>query len=152
MAQPNLKPADGQAVTAYMAVKGAAAAIDFYRRAFGAEELFRLVGPDGRIGHAEIRIGQSVIMLADEYPDFGALSPQSIGGSPIKLHIKVENVDAYVAHAVAAGATIVRPVRDEFYGDRTGMVADPFGYSWFVSTVKEVVSPAEMQRRWTAAF
>ena len=101
-----------------------------YRAAFGAEEQFRLVEPGGRIGHAEIRIGNSTVMLSDEYPDFGALSPVTVGGSPVKLHLYVEDADALVARAVGAGATLLRPVRDQFYGDRSGMIVDPYGHSW----------------------
>ena len=140
------------ALSPYLTVNGAAAAIDFYRAAFGARELFRLTGPDGRIGHAELRIGDATVMLSDEWPDFGALSPPSIGGSPVKLHLYVDDCDAVVARAVAAGATLMRPVTDQFYGDRSGMIADPFGHSWFVATLKEQVAPQEMQRRWDAAM
>ena len=140
------------ALSPYLTVNGAAAAIDFYRAAFGARELFRLTGPDGRIGHAELRIGDATVMLSDEWPDFGALSPPSIGGSPVKLHLYVDDCDAVVARAVAAGATLMRLVTDQFYGDRSGMIADPFGHSWFVATLKEQVAPQEMQRRWDAAM
>ena len=145
-------PAGTQTVTPHLTVQDAAAALDFYRRAFGAEELFRLVEPGGRVGHAEIRIGNSTVMLCDEYPDFGALSPPTIGGSPVKLHLYVPDVDAFVAGAVAAGATLLRPVADQFYGDRTGMIADPFGHCWHIGTPREPVTPAEMQRRWTEAL
>jgi PhnB protein len=139
-------------LTAYLIVKGATEAIAFYQRAFGAEELFRLTGPEGRIGHAELRFGDSVMMLADEWPDFGALGPASIGGSPVSVHLYVDDVDRVVERAVDAGATVLRPVKDEFYGDRAGMIADPFGHKWQVATRKEDVSPAEMQRRWGALF
>ena len=94
----------------------------------------------------------ATVMLSDEWPDFGALSPPSIGGSPVKLHLYVDDCDAVVARAVAAGATLMRPVTDQFYGDRSGMIADPFGHSWFVATLKEQVAPQEMQRRWDAAM
>jgi PhnB protein len=140
-----------EALSPYLVVKDGAAAIDFYRTAFGAVERFRLVGPDGRIGHAELDLAGATVMLADEWPDFGALSPPSIGGSPVKLHLYVEDCDAVVARAVAAGATLMRPVADQFYGDRSGMIADPFGHSWFVATPKEEVAPHQMQRRWDAA-
>ena len=140
------------ALSPYLTVKGAAAAIDFYRAAFGAVEQFRLTGPDGRIGHAELDIAGATVMLSDEWPDFGALSPPSIGGSPVKLHLYVDDCDTVVARAVAAGATLMRPVADQFYGDRSGMIADPFGHSWFVATLKEQVAPLEMQRRWDAAM
>ncbi len=132
----------------YLAAKDAAAALEFYKQAFGAVENYRLNGPDGRIGHAEFTINGARLMIADEYPDFGALSPQTIGGSPIKLHIYVDNADATIAQAVKAGATLVREPKDEFFGDRSGMVTDPFGYSWFVAHKIEEVSPEEMQRRW----
>lgn len=139
----------GQTVRAHMTVHDAKAAIEFYAKAFGAVELFRLVEPAGRVGHAEIRIGDTVLMMNDEYPDFGAMSPGAIGGSPVAFHIVVPDADAAVEHAVAAGATLVRPVQDQFYGDRSGMVACPFGYRWFLAAQKEVVSPEEMQKRWT---
>ncbi len=139
----------GQTVQAHMTVHDAKAAIDFYVKAFGAVELFRLAEPAGCIGHAEIRIGDTVLMMNDEYPDFGARSPGSIGGSPVAFHIAVPDADQAVERAVAAGATLVRPVQDQFYGDRSGMVACPFGYRWFLAATKEVVSPEEMQKRWT---
>jgi PhnB protein len=148
MAKVDPVPKGFHSVTPYLTVKGAAAALDFYARAFGAVELYRLVGPDGRIGHAELRIGDSVLMLSDEYPDFGALGPVAIGGTPVKLQIYVPDADAAVARAVAAGATLLRPVQDQFHGSRSGMVADPFGHGWFIATQTEEVEPAEMQRRW----
>ncbi len=133
----------------YLAAKDASAALAFYKDAFGAEELYRLNGPDGRIGHAEFTINGARLMISDEYPDFGALSPQTIGGCPVKLHIYVENADDTIARAAKAGATIVREPKDEFFGDRSGMVTDPFGYSWFIAHKIEEVTPEEMQRRWT---
>jgi PhnB protein len=138
-----------QTLRAHATVHDAKAAIDFYVKAFGAVEQFRLVEPSGRVGHAEIRIGDSVLMMNDEYPDFGARSPVSVGGSPVAFHSQVPDADAAVERAVKAGATVVRPVQDEFYGDRMGMVACPFGYRWSLATPKEQVSPAEMQKRWT---
>ncbi len=140
------------AVTVQLCVKGAARAIEFYRKAFGATELFRLTDPGGKIGHAEITVGTSLIMLSDEYPDFGALSPTTIGGSPVRLHLSVADADAAVDRALRAGATLLRPLVDEFYGARTGMIADPFGFRWSISTQKEPVAPEEMQRRWSAAL
>jgi PhnB protein len=135
----------------YIVVKGAKEAIDFYVKAFGAVVDFTLVDPtDGRIGHAELLFGQTHLFIADEYPDFGAVGPDSIGGSPVKLHLAVDDADAFVAHAVAHGATILRPVKLEFYGDRSGLLVDPFGYSWFIASKVEDVSPSEMQRRWNA--
>ena len=139
----------GQTVRAHMTVHDAKAAIDFYVKAFGAVELFRLVEPAGRVGHAEIRIGDTVLMMNDEYPDFGAESPAAIGGSPVAFHIAVPDADEAVERAVADDATLVRPVQDQFYGDRSGMVACPFGYRWFLAAPKEFVSPEEMQKRWT---
>ena len=146
-------PFPPQQLCPYLVVKGAQEAIDFYVRAFGASVDFQLVDPgDGRVGHAELRFGATRLFLADEYPDFGAVSPETIGGSPIKLHLDVADADAFVAHAVQQGATLLRPVKLEFHGHRTGLVADPFGYSWFVATREEDVSPAEMQRSWQAMF
>jgi PhnB protein len=127
-------PGHRQALTPYLIVKGASHAIDFYTRAFGAKELFRLDGPDGRVGHAEIRIRDSILMLADEHPDFGALSPLSVGGSPVNLHLYVDDVDGTVERAVSAGAVILRAVKNEAYGDRTGMIVDPYGHRWHVAT------------------
>jgi PhnB protein len=144
--------ASTQAVTAYFITKDAGAALDFYSRAFGAREMFRLTDPDGRIAHAEIRIGNSMLMLADEHPAFGALSPPTIGGSPVTFHIMVPNADDAVARAVDQGAALIRPVQDEFYGHRSGMVADPFGYKWFLAHPIEEVSTEEMQRRYSAAL
>jgi PhnB protein len=133
----------------YLAIRGAQAAIDFYVKAFGARLDFKLVDPsDGRIGHAELRFGATRLFLADEYPDFGAVSPETLGGSPIKLHLEVPDADTFVAHAIQHGATVLRPVKLEFYGDRNGLLADPFGYSWFIASKFEEVSAAEMQRRW----
>jgi PhnB protein len=138
-----------QTLRAHATVHDARAAIAFYIKAFGAVELFRLVEPAGRVGHAEIQIGDSILMLNDEYPDFGARSPASIGGSPVAFRIEVPDADAAFERAVKAGATVVRPLQDEFYGDRMGMVACPFGYRWSLAMTKEQVSPAEMQKRWT---
>jgi PhnB protein len=152
MAKVKPIPDGSHTVTPYLTVRDATRALEFYRNAFGAEELFRLAEPSGRIGHAELRIGSSTIMLSDEYPDFGALSPASLGGSPVRLHLRVKDVDAFVRQAIAAGATQLRPVKDEFHGERTGMLADPFGHQWFVATHIEDVSPAEMQRRFTKAL
>ena len=136
----------------YLIVKGAARAIEHYVAAFGAKEIYRLVEPGGKVGHAELEIGGSRFMLADEYPDWGALSPVTIGGSPVSLHLYVDDVDRVVARALEAGATLLRAVKDEFFGDRTGQVMDPFGHKWFLATHKEDVSPEEMQRRMDAAF
>lgn len=134
-------------VTPYLIVKGGARAIEFYKAAFGATELMRMMQPDGRVGHAEVRIGDSPVMLADEFPEMGQRSPQTIGGTPVSLMIYVPDVDAVVARAVAAGAQLTRPVADQFYGDRTGGVTDPFGHAWFIATHKEDLSPEELERR-----
>ena len=134
-------------VTPYLIVKGAAAAIEYYKTAFGATEVMRMDGPAGTIGHAEILVGDSHLMLADEAPNMGFRGPQSIGGSPISLLLYVEDVDTTVERAVAAGGKLVRPVSDQFYGDRTGGVEDPFGHSWYIATHIEDVSEEEMRRR-----
>jgi PhnB protein len=134
-------------VTPYLIFSGAAEAIAFYERALGASEVMRMDGPGGRIHHAEINIGGSRIMLADEHPEIQALSPKTIGGSPVSMHVYVENVDAAVERAVKAGATLVRPVADQFYGDRVGGIEDPFGYRWFIATHKEDLTMDEIRRR-----
>jgi PhnB protein len=139
-------------VTPYMSFKDASAAIAFYAKAFGAKESYRLTEPSGRIGHAEITIGGAVLMLSDEYPDWGAISAQTLGASPIVLHLYVADVDVFVATAIKFGATSLRPVTDEFYGDRAGQIADPFGYKWMIATRTKQVSPEEMQRLWSEAL
>jgi len=139
------------AVTPYLIVDGAARAIEFYKEAFGAEETFRMEGPGGRVGHAEIKIGDSHVMLADEHPEMGARGPRSFGGSPISLLLYVEDVDATVSRAVEAGAKLTRPVANQFYGDRTGGLEDPFGHAWYVATHVEDVSEEEMKKRAAAA-
>ena len=144
-------PEGYHSVTPYLIVRGGAAAIEYYTKAFGAQELFRFPAPDGKIGHAEIKIGDSPIMLADEYPDMGYNGPQSVGGSPVSLMIYVEDVDTVFARAVEAGADIKEALQDKFYGDRMGTVTDPFGHVWHLATHKEDVSVEEMQRRAKAA-
>ena len=134
-----------QTITPYLTYRDAAAAIDFYKRAFGATELMRLAEPSGKIGHAELKIGEAMFMIADEYPDYGAISAETLGGSPIKLHLYVANVDQFAERAVAEGATLARPVADQFYGDRTGQLKDPFGYTWVVATHQKEVPVADMQ-------
>jgi PhnB protein len=136
-----------QAAAPYLTIKDAARAIEFYKKAFGAIEKGRVADPSGKIGHAEITIGGSTIMLSDEYPDYDALSPVTLGGSPVKMHLYVDDVDAFAEHAVSAGAKIVRPVEDQFYGDRSGQLADPFGYTWTVATQKEMLTLDEIQKR-----
>jgi PhnB protein len=146
-----MEPSGGR-LSPYLIVRDAAAAIEFYRQALGARELYRLAEPSGKIGHAELLVGQCRLMLADEYPEQGALSPASVGGTPVSLHLYVDDVERVVEGAVALGATLVRPVTLEFFGDRTGVIADPFGHRWQLATRVEQVSPAEMQRRWSAAM
>jgi PhnB protein len=137
-------------VTPYLILSSASDAIAFYKRALGADEVMRMDDPAGKIHHAEISIGGSRIMLADEHPEIQALSPQTIGGSPVSIHVYVEDVDAMVQRAVAAGAKLIRPVADQFYGDRVGGIEDPFGYRWFIATHKEDLSMDEIRRRGAA--
>lgn len=139
------------AVTPYLIVADAKAALQFYRQVFGATEAMRLAGANGKVMHAEMQIGDSIVMLADEFPEWDARSPQSIGGTPVGLALYVEDVDGVVGRAVAAGAKVLRPVQDQFYGDRSGTIADPFGHKWTISTHKEDVAPDEMRRRFEAA-
>jgi|HubBroStandDraft_4_1064222.scaffolds.fasta_scaffold00173_21 PhnB protein len=146
--KPVMKAETRQTATAYLTVRDAAAAIEFYKKAFSATEVMRLVGPGAKIGHAEIRIGNSKIYLSDEFPDFGSVAPQRPGGSPVKMDIVVDDVDAVAARAIAAGAKEVRAIQDQFYGMRTGQVADPFGYVWNISTVLEELTGEEMQERY----
>ncbi len=134
-------------VTPYLMVRGAAAAIEFYQKAFGAEEVMRFPTPDGKVAHAEIRIGDSILMMADEYPEMDFLGPQSRGGTSVPLMMYVPDVDRAFARALAAGAKEVRPLQNQFYGDRTGTLVDPFGHVWTIGTHVEDVSPEEMQRR-----
>jgi len=143
----NPVPDGYHSATPYLIVDGAAKALAFYKKAFGATERMRMPGPEGKVGHAEVRIGDSTIMLADEHPEIGARGPRAFGGSAVSLHLYVPNVDATVKKAVAAGAKLIRPVEDKFYGDRMGTLEDPFGHHWHVSTHKEDVPPKEMARR-----
>ncbi len=140
-------PAGYHSVTPYLLIKGAAQALDFYKRAFGAIELMRLPGPGDQIGHAEMLLGDSRLMLADECPQMNALSPQTLGGSPVLLHLYVPDADAMFAQALAAGAKVEQPMEHKFYGDRSGSVVDPFGHRWTLSTHVEDVSPEEIGRR-----
>ena len=139
-------------VTPYLSIKGAADAIEFYKQALGANELFRMAMPSGDIGHAEIMIGNSRIMLADPCEEFNFRSPKVLGGSSVGLHVYVEDVDKLFAQAVAAGAKVVKPVQDQFYGDRGGTLEDPFGHVWFLATHKEDLAPEEINRRAEALF
>ena len=140
-------PEGYHSVTPYLIINGAADAIEFYRKAFGATELFRFPAPDGKIGHAEIKIGDSPIMLADEFAEMGYKGPRALGGSPVSLMIYLEDVDTVFNRAVEAGASVKEAVQDKFYGDRTGTLTDPFGHVWHVSTHKEDVSMEEMEER-----
>ena len=144
-------PEGYHSVTPYLVVKDAAKAIEFYKQAFGAAEKNRMTQPDGRIGHAEIQIGDSRIMLADEFPERNIVGPESLGNTPAMIHLYVEDVDAVAKQAVAAGAEEIRPVQDQFYGDRSGMFVDPFGHKWNISTHKEDVSAEEIRKRAAAA-
>lgn len=140
-------PDNYHTITPYLNVRGAAKALDFYQRAFGAREQYRMGGPNGTIMHAEMRIGDSVFMLADENEDWGNRSPESLGGVASSLMVYVEDVDTRFKQAVDAGATVIMPLQDHFYGDRSGTVQDPFGHRWMLSMHVEDVSPEEMERR-----
>jgi len=135
---------------AYITVKDAAAAVKFYCDVFGGEELFRLVEPSGRIGHVEVKLGPATLMISDEYPEYGMLGPQ--GRTPVSLHIHVDDADALIAKAVAAGAKLEREPTDAFYGERSGSVFDPWGHRWLIGHSIERVTPEEMQRRYDAMF
>lgn len=139
-------------VYAYLRVHDTKAAIDFYARAFGAKELFRLVEPSGRVGHAEVKLGPVTLMLSDEYPEIGIRGPRSIGGTCVSIHIHASDVDGLFEQAVAAGATVVRPLQNQFYGERSGTVRDPFGHEWLLGGHIEDMTVEEMQRRYTALF
>ena len=134
-------------VTPYLHVDGAAAAIEFYEKVLGAKERMRMPGPDGKLGHAEVELGNSVVMLADEFPEMGAVGPKTVGGTPVTLHTYVEDVDAVFAAALEAGASSIREVEDQFYGDRTGQFEDPFGHRWNVASHVEDVAPDELEKR-----
>jgi PhnB protein len=149
---PKIKnPPEGySSLTAYLIVKGAAAAIDFYKKAFGATESMRMPMPDGRVGHAELRIGDSVLMLADEFPEADAISPQALGGTTVGLMIYVDDADSMFNKAVSLGAKVKKPMADQFYGDRNGTLEDPWGHKWTIATHVEDVAPEEMERRLAA--
>ncbi len=140
-----------EGVTPYLICRNAGAAIEFYKKAFGAQELFR-IGEPGMVGHAELKIGNAIIMMADEHPEMGAVSPQSLGGTPVQLMIYVEDVDSFTEKAVAAGLEVIRPLADQFYGDRSGQFKDPFGHVWAFATHIEDVSPDEMNTRAAAMY
>jgi PhnB protein len=134
-------------VTPYLIVQGAAQALDYYKKAFGATEVLRLADPSGKVMHAEIKIGDSIVMLADEFPEMGAKSPSTIGGSPVGICLYVPGVDALFQQAVAAGGKEERPVKDQFYGDRSGTLRDPFGHQWTIATHQEDLTPEEIGKR-----
>jgi PhnB protein len=140
-------PEGYHSVTPYLCAKGASQAIEFYKKAFSATERMRITQPDGRVGHAELQIGDSIIMMADEFPEMGVRSPKTLGGSPVSIHLYVDDVDAMFRQAIAAGAIEKRPVADQFYGDRLGGIEDPFGHTWWISTHKEDLSPKEIEKR-----
>jgi PhnB protein len=139
-------------VTPYMYIRDAASAIEFYKKAFNAKEIMCMKGPDGKVKHAEIRIGNSPIMVTDEWPECGALSPQTLKGSAVSLYLYVEDVDALFKQAIAAGGKEIHPVKDQFYGDRSGGLTDPFGHVWYLATHKEDMSEEELMRRAKAAM
>jgi PhnB protein len=140
-------PEGFHSITPYLSIKGAAEALDFYKKALGAVEIMRMPGPDGKIGHAELKIGDSHIMLADEFPEMGGKSPKTLGGTAVGLMLYVPNVDEVVARAVREGAKIKKPVENMFYGDRSGAIEDPFGHSWYISTHIEDVPMDELKKR-----
>jgi len=146
----NAIPDGFHGATPYLCCRDAHKAIDFYKQAFGATEIMRMTDASGRIGHAEIKIGEAIIMLSDEHPDMGIRSPQTIGGSTVTIHLYVPDVDAFAQRAVAAGTKVLRPVDNQFYGDRSGGFEDPFGHRWIFSTHVEDVSPQEVANRYAA--
>jgi PhnB protein len=137
-------------ITPYLVIKGAAAAIDFYKQAFGATEIMRMPQPDGRVGHAELKFGNSIVMMADEYPEMQVVGPKTLGNTSVGLLLYLDDVDKAVERAVSLGATIKKPIADQFYGDRTGTIEDPFGHKWTLAVHIEDVTPEEMQRRMEA--
>ena len=147
MSKVNYIPEGYNTVTPYLVIKGAAKAIDYYKNVFGANVVVRMDGPHGTVGHAELQIGNSRIMLADENPQMGNRSAESIGGSPVSLYVYLPDCDQVVDKAVAEGAKVLKPVADQFYGDRSGFIQDPFGHLWGIATHKEDVSDAEMKER-----
>lgn len=149
----NVKPIpEGyHSVTPYLIIKGAAEAIEYYKKAFGATELFRMPQPDGKIGHAEIKIGDSPIMLADEFPEMNHLGPQSLGGTAVSILLYVDDVDTVFPRAISEGGTEQKPLEDQFYGDRSGTLKDPFGHVWTIATHTEDLSPEEIGKRAAAA-
>jgi PhnB protein len=147
MSKVHYIPKGYNAITPYLIIKGAAEAIEYYKKVFGATEVMRMPDPSGRIGHAELKIGDSHVMLADEFPEMDYRSPVARGSSPVSMLLYVEDVDSTVGQAVADGAKILKPVADQFYGDRSGFIEDPFGHRWAVATHIEDVSPEQMEER-----
>jgi PhnB protein len=147
MSKVHYIPKGYNAITPYLIIKGAAEAIEYYKKVFGATEVMRMPDPSGRIGHAELKIGDSHVMLADEFPEMDYRSPVALGSSPVSMLLYVEDVDSTVGQAVAYGAKILKPVADQFYGDRSGFIEDPFGHRWAVATHIEDVSPEQMEER-----
>jgi len=149
MSKVSYIPKDYNSITPYLIIRGAARAIDYYKKVFGATEIFRMDGPDGKIGHAELKIGNSHIMLADENPNMGQghTSAATIGASPVSLYIYLPDVDRVIERATAEGAKLLKPVQDQFYGDRSGFIQDPFGHLWGVATHIEDVAPKDMEER-----
>lgn len=145
-------PEGYHSITPHLVAKDVAAAIDFYKKVFAARETERMAGPDGRIMHAELKIGDSIIMLSDEYPERGVQGPKTLGGTPVSIFLYVEDVDAVAKHAIAAGAKEMMPVADQFWGDRYGQVLDPFGHLWALATHKEDLTPDEIRRRAESFF
>ena len=145
-------PTGYEGATPYLCCRDTAAAIAFYKKAFGATELYRIPMPDGKVGHAEIKIGGAIIMLSDEFPDFGSVSPAALGGTPVNTLIYVADVDAFAARAIGAGAKVLEPLEDKFYGDRSFKMADPAGHVWMFATRKEDVPPEEIQKRAAQMF
>jgi PhnB protein len=137
-------------ITPYLVIKGAAAAIDFYKKAFGAAEIMRMPQPDGRVGHAELKFGDSYVMMADEFPEMNIVGPQTLGNSSVGILLYVDDVDAVFNRALTLGASVNKPLADQFYGDRSGTLVDPFGHKWTIATHKEDVSAEEMERRMAA--
>lgn len=144
-------PEGYEGITPYLICKNAEAAIDFYKRAFGATELYR-IGSPGMVGHAELKIGNSIIMLADEFPDMGAVGPETVGGTPLTLMMYVEDVDGFTQKAIDEGLDVLRPVENQFYGDRSGQFKDPFGHKWVFATHVEDLTPEEIQNRAAAKY
>lgn len=143
----NAIPEGYEGATPYLIINGAARALEFYQKAFGATEIMRIPAPEGKVGHAEIKIGTAIIMLADEFPDMNCKSPQSFGGTPVSIMVYVQDVDRFVKQAVSAGAKVLRPVENKFYGDRAGSLEDPFGHQWHFATHVEDVPPDELAKR-----